>query len=202
MARIAALLTLLAVGSGCFSTRQLRLDDIAREMSELEEPVICRFLLSDGRTLRAMVNPREVVGPESIECHPCTHASSSWRVSYAGWPMVYSSGKYWRHELTGDVVQIPGDRIRQIWVEHFDWFRTVVAAPFCLPAGLLDFVARNAELGFDAINDRFDSFSRPPASPPPEEIPEPPVPASRETLTGVPDGLAPEDRESPAAPGF
>ena len=145
---------------GCYSTRRIGVEDLSRTRND----GTYRLSLSDGIELRVRVSPIYAATRAAIGCRRTAFDAANWKIRYGGFPAVYRSGRSWRQEAVGEVVQIPTSEIVSASVEEFDWIRTTLASPILLPAGLVDFIADNAKIGFDAVNDRFDSFSRPPRS--------------------------------------
>lgn len=145
---------------GCYSTRRVGVD----ELSSVREDGTYRLSLRDGTEVRVRLSPVYTVNRESIGCRYTAFDAASWEIRYGGFPAVYRAGKSWRQEATGEVVQIRKDKIASASVEELDWILTTVASPILLPAGFVDFLANNIQIGFSAVNDRFDSFSRPPRS--------------------------------------
>ena len=144
----------------CYSTRRVGVD----ELSRTRDGGTYRLSLRDETELRVRVSPVYAASRASIGCRRTAFDAASWEIRYGGFPAVYRSGRSWRREAVGEVVQIPTSEIASASVEEFDWILTTVASPILLPAGLVDFIADNAQIGFGAVNDRFDSFSRPPRS--------------------------------------
>jgi hypothetical protein len=155
-----ALLTAALAGAGCYGSRSISWT----ELESLREPVVCRIRYLDQgrpRALRALVTP-DLIAADGLECRPCAYQGSSWRIRFSGWPAVYRSGKYWRPETAGGTIEIARASVEDLRLERLDWPLTILGAPLTLPAGLVDFLVDNVEIGFDAVNDRFDAFSRPP----------------------------------------
>ena len=149
--------------SSCYSSRTSRLE----ELQSLDERVVCQIRFNNGEEQRVIVGPENIVNEKTFECYPCRYDSDSWRVRFSGWPAVYSAGRYWRQETIGEMVQFPQKDIARIWIEEVNWPLTLVSSPLNVPAGVIDFIVDNAEISFDALNDRFDTFSRPPGQRPP-----------------------------------
>ncbi len=151
-------LLLLAL-TGCFSTRAVT----PRDLRLHHGPVDIQILTSREGWVRGRVDPTEV-GSASIAFRPTVHESKGWVVRYGGWPIVYTSGRLWRHEVKGELREIPLDEIRMILVEEYDWGLTVLSSPLTLPVGMVDFLVHHVRFGFEGVDTRFDSFSRPPES--------------------------------------
>jgi hypothetical protein len=153
-----AFLLLFAFGalSGCYSTREIGV----LELQRLGDPVVCRIVQQDGDLVRVVVNPGDST-PNEILCYRCVYGPASWEVRYSGWPAVYSSGKYWRRESIGELMQIPSHQVDKVLLEELNWTRTVIISPISVPFGALDFLFHNARLGFETLDDRADSFSPP-----------------------------------------
>lgn len=150
-----AVVALALHSASCYTTRKSSIDSLRR----IDEEVTCRIRYDD-RELRARLSPLDVVNDEFIECRPCTHDGSSWRVRFSGWPAVYRSGKYWRNAVAGEPVRIPRERIDSVRVEKLDWPLTIVSSPLSIPVGIIDFLVDNVEIGFDTVDNRHDSSWR------------------------------------------
>lgn len=153
------LLAIATGGSGCYSLHDIRPEALER----LEAPAVCHIELHDGTVTRAVIEPG-MVTPEAIRCYPCSFTAQEWATRYSSWPAVYSWGRYWRWEATSSSVVLPRDDVERVSLEDLDWTWTIVSAPLSLPAGAVDFLVDNVQLGFEAVNDRFDTFSAPPAT--------------------------------------
>jgi hypothetical protein len=154
--------------AGCFSARTTT----PGEISAGARPAAVRIETRDGREFRALVDPSGI-GPETIRFSSLRYGPSSWVVRFAGWPATWSAGKYWRNDIDGDVMEIPIADVRSLQVERTSWWRTILSSPLTFPPGLIDFLVRTVELGFDQNDDRFDSFAPPPES---RRLSEPEVP--------------------------
>ncbi len=107
---------------------------------------------------------------------------------FAGWPAVYTAGKYLRQEIDGDVTEIPLADVDRLEVERYSWGLTLLSFPLTLIPGTVDFLVHNLRFGFDEVDTRFDTFSRPPGGhtdvgeiegPAPQPATPPPPPRSR-----------------------
>ncbi len=145
--------------TGCFSSRAVTPD----ELRGRRDPVDVQILTSREGWVRGRVDPMEV-GTASIVFRTAVHGPKGWVVRYGGWPIVYTSGRLWRHQIEGDRREIPLGEIRKMLVEEYDWGLTILCSPLTLPVGLVDFLVHHVRFGFEGVDTRFDSFSRPPES--------------------------------------
>ncbi len=157
---LAAVCALPLAATACYSTRLVHVESLQR----LEEPVTARIGYG-GEVLRVRVDP-EMVKEDEIVCRPCAYEASSWRVRFSGWPAVYRSGRSWRNATTPESLTLETDKITSVRVERLDWPLTIISSPINLPAGLIDFLVTHAQIGFDAVNNRFDDFSPQPETAP------------------------------------
>lgn len=144
--------------TGCFATRPTTLESLRQS----DRPVVVRIQKTGGEVIRGIVSPGDL-GPASIRYRPLRYGPSSWVVRFAGWPAVYTSGKILRYEAEGESVEIPAEEVAKIDREEYRWFRTVLSFPLTLPPGIIDFLIHHVRFGFDAVDIREDSFSRPPS---------------------------------------
>ena len=142
---------------GCFSTRHVDTSVVRAQV----EPVICVLQLRDEKTpLRVWVHPSDILA-DKMRCYPAVHETGEWPVVLSGWPATFSYGKEWREEASPESVWIELEDVRGIALEELDWPQTLITLPFSLPVGTIDFVVRYGQLGFSAVNNRYDDFSAP-----------------------------------------
>ena len=168
-APVAPFLGLLpALLGGCFTTRTATLKDL----EHLPDLVPARVETRDGKAIRGLIGPG-YLGPASLRLVPLEYGPSSWVVRYGGWPLVYTSGRVLRNEIGGDEVEIPLADVDRVLLESYSWPLTLLTLPLTLPPGLIDFVVHHARFGFDTVDTRFDTYSRPPAAAPGSAVPPP-----------------------------
>ena len=153
---------------GCFTTRAATLDDLDR----LSDLIPARVETRDGKEVRGLIGPG-YLGPASLRLVPLQYGPSSWVVRYGGWPLVYTSGRVLRNEIGGDEVELPLAEVNRVLLERYSWPLTLLTLPLTLPPGLIDFVVHHARFGFDTVDTRFDTYSRPPATVPGPVVPPP-----------------------------
>ncbi len=146
---------------GCFTTQTITVQDL-RGLDRLVE---VQIVPRNGDPFRAITGPA-FPGPESLRYLRLRHGPSSWVVRFGGWPAMYTSGKYLRHQIDGDMEEIPLDDIQRIYKEKYSWPLTFLTLPLTLPPGLIDFLFYHLTFGFDEVDTRFDTYSRPPAGRP------------------------------------
>jgi hypothetical protein len=162
--RIAGLLRCVlgtALLSGCFTTQPVSLEALEKVDRLVEVQIVTR----QQREFRGIVG-LGFVGPETLRYLPLRYGPKNWMVRFAGWPAVYTAGKYLRHQVDDDMQEIPRAEIQRIYIEKYSWWLTLLSLPVTLPPGLIDFLFYNVTFGFENVDTRFDTFSRPPAGPP------------------------------------
>jgi len=150
--------------SGCFTTRPVSIG----ELRSLTEAADVRLRIAGGEVLRARVGPTSV-GAETIRFQPLLHGPESWSVRWAGWPAVWTAGKYWRHEIDGETAEVPLETVEEASIERPSGWRTALSLPVTLIPGIFDFIVDMAQFGFDQNDFTYDTFSRTPAGRPPLE---------------------------------
>ena len=147
--------------SGCFTTQPVALEGLGNADRLIEVQIVTK----SQKEFRGIVAPG-FLGPETLRYLPLRYGPSSWAVRFAGWPVVYTAGKYLRHQVEGDPEEIPRAEIDKVYIEKYSWWLTLLSLPVTLPPGLIDFLFYNVTFGFENVDTRFDTFSRPPAGPP------------------------------------
>jgi hypothetical protein len=146
---------------GCFTTQPVPL----AALENVDRLTDVQIVTKDHKEFRGVVGPG-FLGPETLRYLPLRYGPSSWMVRFAGWPAVYTAGKYLRHQVDGDMLEIPCAEIQRVYTEKYSWLLTLLSLPLTLPPGLIDFLFYNVTFGFENVDTRFDTFSRPPAGPP------------------------------------
>jgi hypothetical protein len=155
----AALVVLPALAGGCFTTRAVSLHDL-ESLGDLHP---ARIITRDGAERRAVIGPGSL-GPATLRITPLRYGPGSWVVRFGGWPLVYTSGRVLRNEIAGDVWEIPVDEVKEVRFEKYSWSLTFLTLPLTLPPGIIDLVVHHARFGFDTVDTRYDTFSRPPGT--------------------------------------
>jgi hypothetical protein len=144
---------------GCFTAEKVGVEDLRG----LDRTVVVQILKKSGEPVRGVVGPTDA-GPGSLRFQPLRYGPGSWVVHFGGWPLVYTAGKHLRHEIEGETREIPLSEIREVRIERYSHGLTLLSLPLTFPVGLIDFLVHQIRFGFENVDARFDTFSRPPAS--------------------------------------
>jgi hypothetical protein len=117
-------------------------------------------LRSESAPLRVWLHPSDLL-PDKLRCYPTVHETGQWPVVLSGWPASFSYGKEWREEASPEAIWIALEDVRSIALEELDWPQTLITLPLSIPVGTVDFIVRYGQLGFSAVNNRYDDFSDP-----------------------------------------